>query len=302
MILSSHSRICIPPETWFLIDLVREYGATGQRLEQVDAARAALTVTSHPRWRNLGLDSSAVLARLTALDRPTVREIADTVFKILADAAGKPRWGDKTPPYVQIVPQLAELYPEAKFIHLLRDGHDVAMSFRDLRWARNGSRWIHYAAEEWMEAIDAMSPLPLGEDRLIEVRYEDLVRETEATTHRICEFLGERFESEMLHWEQGVAGKIPERERHIHTKLLRRPRLDDIHRWRTKMGAVETLLLEAYIADRLRSRGYSVRFDGAWRMTYPIVRALGEVTPPAYWAVNKVLGRIPKAPEQAAAR
>ena len=53
------------------------------------------------------------------------------MFQMRATAAGKPRYGDKSPPYVMRLPLLAEAFPEGRFIHLVRDGRDVALAFMD---------------------------------------------------------------------------------------------------------------------------------------------------------------------------
>src|SRR5207247_397312 len=57
------------------------------------------------------------------------------VYAVYAEAHGKSRFGDKTPPFLMHVRTLAELFPEARFVHLVRDGRDVALSLREQPFA-----------------------------------------------------------------------------------------------------------------------------------------------------------------------
>jgi hypothetical protein len=264
MVLSGHPRLCIPPETWFLLDLVAEYPLL-DALTPAQVDDAVARIVANYRWPDLEIDPDAFAASARSLERPTIRGLADLIYGIHAERDGAERWGDKTPTYVRIVPELARLYPDALFIHLLRDGHDVALSFHGRRWK---GRWLAWNAREWTEAIDFMRAhrRTLPAERLMEVRYEDLVLDTEGVTRRICAFLGEDFHPGMLEWAGSVTDKVPERELGIHQDLFRKPRPEDNHRWRSKLSASRTFVLESYIGSRLRGEGYPVRFASpVWR-------------------------------------
>ena len=149
LILSAHPRICIPPETWFLLELVDRF-PQDRPLEAEELQAVVDAMTSHYRWPDLGLDRAVLEERLARANRPTLGDAAAAVYDELASREGKPRWGDKTPPYVRIVPQLARLFPGARFLHLLRDGRDVALSFRKTGWH---GPWLHRNTQEWREAV-----------------------------------------------------------------------------------------------------------------------------------------------------
>ena len=59
----------------------------------------------------------------------TTGEAIAAVFETYAAEHGKERWGDKTPLYMQYLPLLERLFPDARFVHLVRDGRDAALSF-----------------------------------------------------------------------------------------------------------------------------------------------------------------------------
>lgn len=263
LILSSHSRICIPPETWFLVPLLDKLRPDGA-LSAAQVDRAVEIIISHYRWPDMGIDAADFRREAQALVDPDLRAVVELVYGHHLRRAAKPRWGDKTPPYIHALPALAELFPEARFIHLVRDGRDVAKSFQATGWY---GRWLYDNCLEWRDAIrraDGYRSTPLAQ-RLIDVRYEDLVVDTERTIRTVCDFLGEPFEAAMLERQSGAQARVPERERHAHAKLSRAPQRSDIERWKTEMSLRELLIAEAFMGHGLRRMGYRPWFDSrAW--------------------------------------
>ena len=87
---------------------------------------------------------------------------------------GKARWAEKDPTYTLILDLIDELFPDAQYIHLLRDGHDVVACFRD-RWGyRSAAR---AARGEWARYVRAARAFGarLPAERFLELRYEQLV-------------------------------------------------------------------------------------------------------------------------------
>jgi hypothetical protein len=110
---------------------------------------------------------------------------------------GKARWAEKDPTYTLHLGFLEELFPDAVYVHLLRDGHDVVASFRD-RWGyRSAAR---AARSEWARYVGAARELGrrLGGSRFIEIRYERLVADPETEGRRLFAFLGEAWHPEVL--------------------------------------------------------------------------------------------------------
>ena len=170
LILCGHSRLHVAPETWFIADLLAELPAFGA-LNAAQRRRAGEIMVGHYRWPDLGIDSDDMLAEIATRRGADLRGIVDLVYTRIGCAAGKPRVGDKTPIYVRCLTELATFYPEAVFIHLLRDGRDVARSYIEAGWPQ---RCYEGKAFEWTCAVrsarDFASP-----ERMLEVRYEDLV-------------------------------------------------------------------------------------------------------------------------------
>jgi hypothetical protein len=96
-------------------------------------------------------------------------------------------WGDKTPAYMSELPLLARLYPGARFVHLVRDPRDCALSAEDA-WGNTPLR----TAQEWADRVRAgrSAGATLGESRYHELRYEDLVADVRGRLTAVFEFLG----------------------------------------------------------------------------------------------------------------
>jgi hypothetical protein len=269
LILAGHSRLHIPPETWFIRPLVQALPLSAP-LTPAQAQEAVSIMVNDYRWPDMGIAADDLRRWVVALQHPRLVGIISLVHqKHLADS-GKQRFGDKTPIYYEIVPQLLALFPSAKFIHLIRDGRDVAISWIDVGWERYYQRdkfeWIHAMQYRRQHLQSAYA------DRIMEVKYEDLVSDLEATVRRICSFLGEQFEPGMLNW-QHLTELVPARERHIHGRLSQPVSNDAIAVWRKKLTAGECFAMEACLHKDLRQVGYELKFSAAaWR---PVLNAAG---------------------------
>lgn len=108
---------------------------------------------------------------------------------------GSPKiWGDKSPSYVHHLKLISILYPDARFIHIIRDVRDYCLSINKA-WGKDMPR----AAQRWADGVDAARLAGADlEGKYLEVHYEDLLSDTESVLNRICAFLGLEFDPMML--------------------------------------------------------------------------------------------------------
>lgn len=211
-------------------------------------------------------DIDALTATLVAQGRRTMRDLISGLFEMNAAGEGKPRWGDKTPYYVLHMPALLSWWPDAQFIHIVRDGRDVALSL----FARKHDFGVfntYFAARYWEQYVETGhaqgASMPAG--RYLEIRYEDLLTDQRATLMKVCTFLGIDFvESLMEHKKAGMAGKTP---------LLQKPvQKDNAEKWRAAMTKAQIRAFEGGAAGTLRRHGYTLTTSGD-RLSLP-ARAL----------------------------
>jgi hypothetical protein len=260
LMLSGHSRLHVSPETWFIEQLVAQL-PVGPPLTGPQRETALTIITTHYRWPDLGIAPETLRAEVAALPEPKLRDVTDAVYSCLARAANKLRIGDKTPVYVRILPQLAALYPDAQFIHLLRDGRDVALSFMDAHWA---ARCYDGASFEWTAAVRAARSFgsTMGPQSWMEIRYEDLVHTPEPVVRRLCTFLGEAFEPAMLD-TSGRTRLVPEREQIIHRRVSGPIDAGRAGAWQARLKPGELFVLESCLGTDLRASGYPLHFASA---------------------------------------
>ncbi len=103
-------------------------------------------------------------------------------------------WGDKTPAYVVHIDLIDMALPNARFVHIVRDPRDQALSERAI-WGKS----LRRSAETWRQRItEARSSRAAAEGRYIELTYEDLVHDPEQEMRRLSAWLEIDFEPSML--------------------------------------------------------------------------------------------------------
>lgn len=137
--------------------------------------------------------------------------------------------------------RLPRIWPQARYIHLLRDPRDVSRSCVKMGWA--GNAWG--ATPIWSAAFGAWRGLrsQVPADRLLEVRYEALVANTETELRRICRFLGTEYDPAMLEIERDTT--------------YRRPSPTEASSWRQRAPAEEVRQIEARLGAELLEAGYA---------------------------------------------
>jgi len=203
MMIDAHPAIAIPPETNF------SFFSPGARIP-TSGAEFLQTVSGAPNWADFHLD----FARLReALDSQEPFDLADALrnfYRLYAARFGKRRWGDKTPDYGFALDDIRRVLPEARFLHIIRDGRDAAASLRDLWFSpsRNYDELVRY----WASRVRTIRQLGAGRPDYMEVRYEALVADTPAVLRQVCTFLNLAWSDEMLRYHLRAAERLQEHE------------------------------------------------------------------------------------------
>lgn len=251
--LDTHPRLAVPPESHFLVPIARErarYESDGG----VDVDALSADLRAHERFRRFRLKPEQLRE---ALD-PAPATLADAIRRIYAAYAakkGKERYADKTPHYVMHVKLLAGLLPESKWVHVLRDGRNAALSI--MEWPL-GPNKLDEALLMWRRRVEAglQAAEMLGPERYLQYRHEDLVDESEKVLRQICEFIELRFDDRMLrYYEENPVGaefikKFP------HQRALALPPTKGLRDFRQQMTPDQIEMTERLIGDLLEQLGY----------------------------------------------
>lgn len=255
--LNAHPDLAFPFESHFIVPLA-EQREQYERPEAFDTRKFVDDLCGWWSFQRWGIEHAAVME---ALARPIPNDLADAVrrlYKLHARRRGKRLYGDKTPDYMLSLPFLARLFPEARFIHVIRDGRDVALALRDVEWMRQNA--VVDCALYWALRIDTAQRAArwLGPKRYLEVRYERLVDDPRPVLEQVCQFLEVPFVDSVLEHRAAarelVASEPVERE----FRTLHLPVTTGLRDWRTQMTADEVKTFELVAGEVIERLGYSL--------------------------------------------
>jgi hypothetical protein len=238
---------------------------------RLSADEAADFVTQHKRWGDFHLDPDELRRRFRELRPFTAGDAIRAFYGLYSEREGKSRYGDKTPGYMREMLRLQRVLPEARFIHIVRDGRDVALSVMKLNWGPSNPT---EAAELWVERINKARKQAPNVNHYMEVFFEDLVLDTEATLRRVCEFIDLGYDPAMLNYHERAEERLREKDRDLprskrppqpaelrmksHKLAQEPPREDRIGLWRKKMTPEQIAEYEAVAAPLLTELGYEL--------------------------------------------
>lgn len=246
VMLDSHSQIACGPELKVLPSVASLWAELTQRWTDVLAA-------SHVHGDDLdGMFGALVKGLLEPRRR----------------AAGKARSAEKSPNNVFVFGHLHRMFPDAAFVHMLRDGRDVVASLLTMDWTTTDGTPIAYtksarlAARYWASAVQAARAFAqetAGQAHYFELRYEDLVADPEATLRRLLAFLGEDWEPAMLAFHEQPRELAGESSADA---VLRPVSRTSAGRWQRDLSLLDRQAVKEEIGALLIESGYAT--DYGW--------------------------------------
>ncbi len=204
LMLDAHSQLAIPPETGFLGI------AFGKKpvVHRTFFEKVTQFPRDAPAWGDYGVSSKSFWEQLQRIDPFDVAEGFRCFYWLYTARQGKSRWGDKTPGHVFGMPLIEQRIPEVRFIHLIRDGRDVALSWKP--WWFSPSQSIAELAQHWMHWVETGRRHGAHRQHYMEVRFEELVTAPERVLKSICNFLSLDFEPAMLSFHDRALQRLSE--------------------------------------------------------------------------------------------
>jgi hypothetical protein len=218
---------------------------------------------AHKRFPRLEVEPAAIGALVRGNGPKDYARFVSDLFDLHGDAKGKAHVGEKTPAYVRSLPLLHTLWPQARIVHLIRDGRDVALSL--LEWCgdrRAAGRFPTWREDpvttaalfwEWNVRLGRDSAGFLGPQRYSEMRYEALVGDPQRECEELCRFLGLAFDPAMLRFHKG--------QTRSKKSGPRRPVTPGLRRWRDQLPSGDVARFEAAAGELLEELGYERGVD-----------------------------------------
>lgn len=196
-------------------------------------------------------NAESLAQRFHSRQLTSIPEVISGIFEANAEAEGKRRWGDKTPYYILHLDTLLEMFPNAQFVHIIRDGRDCALSMLERKWDLQIFNTYH-AAYTWNKYVNA--GIAFGQqhpDHYHALHYESLLNEPEQTVANLCHFLNIEFNERVIDFNKtDGSGKTP---------LLGQPlQKSNQEKWRKKMTSRQIRIFETLAGATLKRCGYSV--------------------------------------------
>ena len=229
--LNRHPEISCGPESTVFLERVSGPADLGARMGFQPSEIEAWQRRSHSQAEFIDLFQAACLAQ-----------------------AGKRRWADKSPENIRRLSFLWRHFPGARFIHVIRDGRDVACSLRRQSWMklreRDSTTALVRCGQYWVDRVATRHSVQ-GDPRYIELRYEQLVRCPEQTLRPVVEFLGLEWSDRML--SADAEADVDPAAGPAFTK--------SIGRWRKELSAAEMGALQSVVGDMLVELGYEPSYQ-----------------------------------------
>ena len=255
--LDAHPDLAMPPETYWLLEAASFAANRDHQAPEQPGEAFVSFIMQQPRWRLFGLAEDVVRQAVAEVQPFDLAEAMRTVYRLYARQAGKERWGDKSPRYLMQLPTLANLFSEAHFIHLIRDGRDQALSILKAPW---GPQTLPDAAKRWRRELRWARWTGRRTPHYLEIRYEDLVLNPEEVLRRVCDYIALPWHSQMLDYpaHSQAANNSGYLALTLNPRLRLAPQPQNTGRWRSEMTAGDVRCYEAIAGDLLVELGYEL--------------------------------------------
>ncbi len=261
-IVGAHSQIAITPEAhWIPLWFEERRGLTPEGLVSPELIHHLL---EHPKFALFRIGREDLLALMGNSQPISYASFVTAIFDLYGKVQGKALVGNKTPDSVRRVRTLHTLWPGARFVHLIRDGRDVALSL--MNWPKVQQKkpgtfptWkddpVSTAALWW--ELNVRSGLQvarwLGPELYYEIRYESLVNNPGEECAALCNFLDLPYEERMLSYYEARRKTDPGDG----ANPAWQPITASLRDWRSEMSAEDVERFEAVVGELLDELGYA---------------------------------------------
>ncbi|MEO2030453.1 MAG: sulfotransferase [Planctomycetaceae bacterium] len=267
-LLRKYLQIAFGTESQFIVRYYNRLERYGDLAEESSRLRLVEDICRERWFRRSGERfgfSTTADAILADTEEPSYAGVLDATFRQLAKHLDMQRWGDKTPEYIDDLPLLYNLFPGAKYIHVVRDGRDVALSGFEMPF---GEKNVFMAGRDWSTAIRKVNAFArsINAEQFLEIRYEDFLSEPREQFVRLIEFLEiDDSDGRLIDF---IAGSISD-------DLM----LGNFNKWRTRLNPRQIRRFDGIASNELQQYGYETSVDGSRRPS-PIETAY-------WWLDNK---------------
>ncbi len=263
-IVDAHPLVAVTPEMHWIPNHLKTNDG-----EQLVTPGTISELVDHKRFAQFGLDRMDFEGLLGPGESVPYRDFLLRLFGLYGEVKGKSVVANKTPAYVRHLPELRELWPGARFVHIVRDGRDVCLSI--MNWkkaARTAGRYATWEEDPvtttalwWERKVRAghEAGRELGHGLYHEMLYENLIGDPEGECRALCDSLDLPYDAAMVRFSEGkTRTDLPDARRTPKKAWL--PVTTGLRDWRTEMEEGDVERFEAAVGDLLDALGYERAF------------------------------------------
>jgi hypothetical protein len=262
LILNAHSRIAVPDELVYITSYLGNRGVEEWKDPGFSASRYRHFVENFLRRNEdalspLNLD--ALADDIVTSTSPNFRSPYQMALEAWARYHGKKRWGEKTPSNIFYADTILEMFPDAQFIHLIRDPRAGVASMQDVWFFSNDPVFNALNRKKYLTEGQAILEKYVPDQQRYVARYEDLVRDPETVVRDLCTFLNESFEPRMLEFYKDATQYMKDEAAESFNKAATRPiSSDKVDKWKDRLRPNAVAKIEAICEKEMHQHQYSL--------------------------------------------
>lgn len=267
MIMNAHPNVAIYGEIHFFDEICKVMGGCNTQINDIpnfinSALMRAYHVSLLPK---LDAVLDKVKAKLSNTSFNGV-ELYTAMMESFAELESKRRYGEKTNENIRYIDELFSIFPQSKIIHIVRDPRDVVSSMMSMPWASND---ILANTLRWRAELSNVQKYK-EDDRIFEIRYEDLIQNPEQICRALCDFICEPFFPEMLEYDRKAKDYIVNEPWKNRTEKS----IDGSakQRWKKDLNPWQVCAVQMMVGGLMKSYGYEAeRYGILIRLSTPFV-------------------------------
>jgi hypothetical protein len=269
LMITAHSRISIPPESGFLVWWYQKYKewSKADSDDKTAVNRYIADLKTSKKIETWNLDYTQITDLILTTLPENYSQLSSLVYTAYSLSRNKDIsiWGDKNNYYIAHLKELAEIYPDAYYIHIIRDGRDVACSYIDLANLDSSSPYkpklsteITDIAEEWSKNNLLINSFlnQVSSVKGLVVKYEDLIENPANCLRSVCSFLSLPYEEAMMHFYE--TEKEPKEFTDWKKKTLAKPDPSNKNKYMNLLSQEDIRLFNKIATNTLSLYGYSI--------------------------------------------
>ena len=254
--LDAHPDIAIAPETHFMQLFWGRRDQYGNLAEDGNYRRLLENIIALPEFLEMELDAQEFSQSAWTIPRSYA-----AIFSLLLEQFASKRQvnviGEKTPNHVLYIPKIQAFFPEARFIHLVRDPRAVVNSWRSVPWSsgsvvKDAEHWRFHISAAWRQP-------PQGTNKIFTVHYEQLVLSPEAHLRSLCTFMDLAFDPAMLDYHKKETKLVNVQREPWKGAAVKPVNQQSLTKWQRDLSPEEIAAIEGITWFEMNRLGYTAK-------------------------------------------